>query len=88
MKSKMFNGAGFEEIMEGLAAIESDTSIPKNVRLKIKNAIIILSDEQEINIGIRIDRSLQELGDVAEDPSIPQHTRMQIWSVVSRLESK
>ena len=84
----MFGNEGFKDAMEGLLAIENDTSIPKNVRLKIKNAIIILSDEQEINIGIRIDRSLQELGDVAEDPSIPQHTRMQIWSVVSRLESK
>ena len=84
----MFNGVGFEEIMEGLVAIESDTSIPKNVRIKIKNAIIILTDEQEVNIGIKIDRSLQELGDVAEDPNIPQHARMQIWSVVSRLESK
>ncbi len=78
----------FEEIMEGLASIEKDTTIPKNVRAKVKNAIVILTDEQEKNIGIKIDRSLQELGDIAEDPNIPPHTRMQIWSVVSRLESK
>lgn len=81
-------GTNFEEIMEGLSAIEKDNSIPKNVRIKIKNAMIILTDEQETNIAIKIDRSLQELGDVAEDPNVPQHARMQIWSVVSRLESK
>jgi len=74
--------------MEGLISIEKDTSIPKNVRIKIKNAISILTDVQELNIDIKIDRSLQELGDVVEDPNIPQHARMQIWSVVSRLESK
>ena len=81
-------GVDFEDIMEGLSAIEKDTSIPKNVRVKIKNAMSILTDEQEANMGIKIDRSLQELGDVVEDPNIPQHARMQIWSVVSRLESK
>ena len=79
---------GFDEVLEGLSAIESDTTIPKNVRAKVKNAMVILNDEQEKNLAIRIDRSLQELGDVAEDPNIPPHTRMQIWSVVSRLESK
>ena len=78
----------FDEVLEGLSAIESDTTIPKNVRAKVKNAMVILNDEQEKNLAIRIDRSLQELGDVAEDPNIPPHTRMQIWSVVSRLESK
>ncbi|MBS3152408.1 UPF0147 family protein [Candidatus Woesearchaeota archaeon] len=83
----MFEGS-FEDIMEGLISIEKDTSIPKNVRIKIKNAISILTDVQELNIDIKIDRSLQELGDVVEDPNIPQHARMQIWSVVSRLESK
>jgi len=81
-------GANFEEIMEGLNSIEKDSTIPKNVRIKIKNAITILSDEQELNMSIKIDRSLQELGDIAEDPNIPQHARMEIWSVVSRLESK
>lgn len=78
----------FQDIMEGLSMIEEDTSVPKNVRIKIKNAVNILSDDQEGNADIKIDRSLQELGDVAEDPNIPQHTRMQIWSVLSMLESK
>ena len=78
----------FSEILDGLILIESDTSIPKNVREKIKNAIEILNNGQECNFAIKIDRSLQELGDVIEDPNLPAHARMQIWSVVSRLESK
>ncbi|MBS3175224.1 UPF0147 family protein [Candidatus Woesearchaeota archaeon] len=74
------------EILEGLAVIESDISVPKNVRMKIKNAMVILSNEQEENKDLKFDRSLEELGSVAEDPNVPQHTRMQIWSVVSQLE--
>ena len=76
------------EILEGLAMIESDASVPKNARIKIKNAIVILSNEAESNIDLKIDKSLEELGSVAEDPNIPQHTRMQIWSVVSQLETR
>ncbi len=84
----MFDTINFEDIMEGLIAIERDTTIPKNVRVKIKNAIEILTGSENDSMDLKIDRSLQQLGDVAEDPNIPQHARMQIWSVVSRLESK
>lgn len=84
----MFSQESLVEIMEWLNSIEKDTTVPKNVRAKVKNAMGILTDEQEVNIDMKIDRSLQELGDIAEDPNIPQHTRMQIWSVVSLLESK
>ena len=84
----MFSLKDIQEIMEGLELIEQDFDVPKNVRIKIKNTILILSNEQESNVGLKIDRSLQELGDIAEDPNLPQNTRMQIWSVVSRLESK
>lgn len=84
----MLNPEAFQEVMEGLSAIESDSAVPKNVRTKVQAAMVILSDEKEPNSDIKVDRSLQELGDVAEDPNLPQHTRMQIWSLVSRLESK
>lgn len=78
----------FQEILEGLSLIESDASVPRNVRMKVKNAIVILRNDQEANLDIKIDKSLEELGSVAEDPNIPQHTRMQIWSVVSQLETR
>ena len=74
-------------IMQDLSSIESDASIPKNVRQKVKLAIEILNAEDK-NLNLRIDKSIQELGDVADDPNVPQYTKMQIWSVVSQLESK
>lgn len=77
-----------KDIVEGLVAIDQDSNLPKSVRIKIKRAIDILEEDQQSDFSIKIDRSLQELGDIAEDPNLPQHARMQIWSVVSLLESE
>ena len=44
--------------------------------------------QDNCDISMKIDRSLQELSEVADDPNISSYTRMQIWSVVSQLESK
>lgn len=76
-----------QQIIEGLSMIDQDTTVPKSARIKIKKAMEILENECEKNLSLKIDRSLQELGDLAEDPKLPQYTRMQIWSVVSLLES-
>ncbi len=74
-------------IVEDLSSIEKDATIPKNVRLRIKTAIELLNGSDP-NLNLRIDKSIQELGDVADDPNVPSYTKMQIWSVVSQLESK
>ncbi len=78
----------FTEILEDLLMIETDTSVPKNVRIKVKTAMGILIDQQEGNSAIKVSRSLEELGDLAEDPNIPPNTRMQILTAVSRLASQ
>lgn len=74
-------------IIEDLVSMEKDASVPKNARIKIKRAIEILSSN-ETNLSLIIDRSLQELNEVADEANIPQYTRMQIWSIVSQLESQ
>jgi len=73
------------KIVEVLSQIESDTSVPKNIRIRISNAILALN-EAETTIAVKIDRSLQELDSLDEDPNIPAYTRTQIWNVVSLLE--
>lgn len=76
-----------KEILEGLSLIENDNTVPKNVRIRIKRTIEILNNN-ESNQDLKIDKSLEQLGDIADDPNLPQYTRMQIWSVVSQLEGK
>ena len=75
-----------KNVVEVLDQIEKDFSVPKNIRLRIKNAAVAL-EENGKSIDVRIDRSLQELDEVSDDPNIPSYTRTQIWNIVSLLES-
>ncbi len=76
-----------QTVIEDLSLIEQDMTIPKNVRHRIKTAMeLLLSNDP--NVRLKVDKSLEELGDVADDPNIPPYTRMQIWSIVSQLERK
>ncbi len=74
------------QVIESLSQMQADITVPKNVRLKIENAIHALQADTK-NIKVKIDKSLQELDNLDEDPNIPVYTRTQIWNIVSLLES-
>ncbi len=68
-----------EEIME-------DKSVPKNIReaaMKSKESL----EEKGTEIGVRVDRVIQYLDEVSDDPNMPVYTRTQIWNIISILES-
>ncbi|MDD5331495.1 MAG: UPF0147 family protein [Candidatus Nanoarchaeia archaeon] len=73
------------EAIELLNEICEDQTVPKNIRSKIKNTVIILKEEKEDSL--KIDQSLQELDELSDDPNLTSYTRSQIWNVVSILES-
>ena len=73
-----------KELIETLSAIEQDNTVPRNVRIKIKTSIEILQNKDD---NLRIEKSLEELGEVVEDPNVPSYARMQIWIIVSQLET-
>ena len=75
-----------KEIIDILLQIEGDFSIPKNIRFRIKNAIIALKEGDQ-SIALKVNKSLQELDALDEETNIPVFTRTQIWNVVSSLES-
>lgn len=75
------------EIITILSQIEQDYTVPRNVRLKISSAISALS-EKDKSVAVKINKSLQELDDIVNDPNIPIYTRTQIWSIISTLEIK
>ena len=52
----------------------------------LKKAIMAL--ESEGKDEVRVDKALEELSEVDDDPNLHQYTRTQIWSVVSALEEK
>ena len=75
-------------IMDSLAMIEEDNSVPKNVRSKIKDAMSLLLDENGKSAALKIDQVMQQLDELNDDPNLPPYTRTQIWNVVSTLSRK
>jgi len=73
------------EIIEELARIEQDLNVPRNVRLRVKNAMDALQENGK-DLKIKANKALQELDEISDDPNIPLYIRPQIWNVVSILE--
>jgi len=76
-----------DEVIKGLIKIEEDDILPKSIKIKLRTAIEVLTNGPE-GIDLRVSKSLEELGDVAEDPNVPDYARTQIWRIVSLLESE
>jgi len=74
--------------LEILSLIEQDATVPKNVRVKIRDAITILEDRNGQSVEVKCDKIIQDLDELSNDPNLPPYTRTQIWNVVSTLESK
>ena len=79
-----------EEILKGVALmldeIINDTTVPRNIRAAAQNAKDSVLDENEEFI-VRSATAIQYLDDISDDPNMPLHTRTQIWSIVSELET-
>lgn len=76
-----------ENSVELLTQIEQDGTVPKNVRMKTKEVIKELQIKDKKTLAIRIDKSLQILGEISEDPNLSSYIKTQIWSIVSVLSS-
>ena len=72
------------QVIETLTQLQKDTSIPKNVKLKIEG--IIASLKGDTDLSIKVDRALNELDGIANDTNMQSYTRTQIWNIVSLLE--
>jgi hypothetical protein len=71
--------------LELLDEIIEDSSVPKNIKQtceKVKSILLENGDEK-----VKIDSAIQNLDLLADNASVPTYTRMQIWNVVSLLES-
>ena len=74
-----------EDVLNSLLQIQEDQAVPRNVKNRIKAAIIAL--EEEHTQEVKIDKVLQELDEISDDPNLSTYTRTQIWDITSRLES-
>lgn len=72
------------EVISTLKELNEDATVPRNVRVKIEE--IISSLEKEGELLIKINKALDNLDDIADDPNLQAFTRTQIWNIVSLLE--
>jgi len=73
-----------KEIIGLLSEMETDSTVPKNIKLKAQGIIKLLNGEEEVSI--RVSRALSEMEDIADDVNLPPYTRTQVWNIVSLLE--
>lgn len=71
-------------IIKALQELESDNTVPKNIKAKISTTIKVLHEDSDL--GIKINRALNELDELTDDNNIQPYTRTQIWNIVSMLE--
>lgn len=75
-----------EEVIAEFEKILEDECVPRNIKLKI-NEIISMFDNAETTPECKTNKALEELDEISEQANMPEHTRTQIWSIVSLLES-
>jgi len=66
------------------ALLEEEEDFPRTIRDKIETTITTLEKTSD---DITVNRVLQELENAAENSNIESHHRMQLFNVVSMLES-
>lgn len=76
----------FESVIPLIQQIANDRTVPRNIRAKCEDSVIILQNMQQEE-AIRVNRVVSNMDEVSNDPNIPMYTRTQVWNIVSVLES-
>ena len=73
------------ELIEMITELTEDSSVPRNVKDKLKSINSILTDEsREKNISINEAKDI--LAEISEDQNLQTFSRTQLWNISSMLE--
>ncbi len=73
-----------ESIISTLEELVDDSTVQKNIKIKLDGIIKILKGNEEL--CIKINKVLNDLDEISNDNNIHTYTRTQIWNIVSMLE--
>ena len=73
-----------EEIIELMDAVIEDTGVPRNIREAVENAKQKLKEKLD---ATSVTSAIYFLDDISNDINMPSHTRTDIWTIISELES-
>lgn len=74
-----------ENIIEYLEEMKGDSTVPKNVKIKMEEVITILSKDSDLSI--KKDKAVHIFEELDEDVNIDSFTRTQLWNIISLIES-
>ena len=73
------------ELIEMIIELTEDSSVPRNVKDKLKSINSILTDKsREKNISINEAKDI--LAEISEDQNLQTFSRTQLWNISSMLE--
>lgn len=78
-----------EKIKQALAIlgrVSEDTTTPRNIRRSAKEAADNLQIEEHTP-AVRAANAVSIIEEVSQDPNMPPYTRVQLWNIVSILET-
>ncbi|MBL7056205.1 UPF0147 family protein [Candidatus Woesearchaeota archaeon] len=84
MSNAKVEGEEISSVIDLLDELKEDSTVPKNVRVKIDGMISNLNGDVETQI--KVSKVLSELEVISEDVNLQSYTRTQIWDIVSLLE--
>jgi hypothetical protein len=74
-----------EPIIGALDELNEDSTVPKNIKIKITQIVEMLNAEN-METSIKVNKTLHLLDEIADDTNLKSYTRTQIWNIVSLLE--
>jgi len=73
-----------EDIIEIMESILDDRMVPRNIRSKVEEAIAKIKG----NTITTLSEAIYLLDDVSNDVNMPEHTRTDIWQIISMIEEE
>lgn len=74
-----------KDVVKLLEEIYND-DVSENVKKSILEIITVLK-EKDWGLGVKIDKSMQRLDNLSNNPEIPSFIKTKLWNIVSMLES-
>ncbi|MFA6065028.1 MAG: UPF0147 family protein [archaeon] len=71
-----------EEMLQIMGEILSDRAVPRNIRAKVEAAVA----KAKQNNATSMSEAIYLLDDISNDVNMPDHTRTDIWHVISLIE--
>jgi len=75
-----------EYAKELMDSIMDDTTVPRNIRKAIEDAKQKITSAEE-SMQLNVTSAIYILEDISNDINMPSHTRTEIWTIISELES-